>query len=234
MAWLRIDTGFARHRKIGRLPLAQRWQHLEAMCWCAEMGTDGQIATGDLSVIWPGMSRAASSKLAGQLVQSGLWDETEGGWEIHDWSVYNISSEEAKQRRDREAQRKKEWRARRQKSGNVPPDKTRDSTQDKTRQKTRTSSSRVKTRPDPTRPPLSGGGEGGGHEPTTSPASAAASPEPSPGAQAPPPGVEVNGSKRGPRLVHPGEGPTSFAVAAAEGKSSTLAALAAIRRGGEA
>lgn len=231
MAWLRIDTGFARHRKIGRLPLAQRWQHLEAMCWCAEMGTDGQIATADLSVIWPGMSRPAARRLAGQLVESGLWDEADDGWEIHDWSVYNISSEEAKQRRDREAERKKAWRERRQKGTDVPPDATRDKTRQRTRTKTRTSASRV--RPDPTRPPLSGGGEEGRDENPRAADGAATSPDPSPGAQAQSPEVEVNGNGHTPRLVEAGKAPLGFEHALAEGKSTVLAELAR-RRGGVA
>ena len=67
MPWLRMDTAFARHRKVVRLSDADFRRHVTAMLWCAEAETDGLIECVDLPAVWPGMSRAAAAKAAERL-----------------------------------------------------------------------------------------------------------------------------------------------------------------------
>ena len=67
----------------------------------------GQIAKlcGDLSVLLP---QGTPGPIVCALVDAGLWEETEGGWNIHDYLDYQPSRYEVlKQRREISKQRSK-------------------------------------------------------------------------------------------------------------------------------
>lgn len=104
MAWVRVDTAFARHPKLLALTERQRWVHLAALCWAGEQFTGGVIPAGALPMI------GGRRPDADRLVEIGLWDRDPGGYRIHDWDVYNADATRGKEVRDADASRRRRWR----------------------------------------------------------------------------------------------------------------------------
>ena len=113
MAWVRIDDGFARHPKVVAAgPLAMAMQ-VAALCYCNRELTDGfipravaknlldfEIDRADgvrYTVAW--VSGHAGDDMSAQwcidiMVESGMWREVPGGYQIHDYHDYQPSKEE--------------------------------------------------------------------------------------------------------------------------------------------
>lgn len=180
MAWVRIDTGFARHPKLLGITPADRWVHLAAMCWSAENHTDGRIPVVVLGAISSTAKRSAS-----RLEAAGLWDPTDDGWVIHDWAEYNISAEESKRQLQAKRDRQRQWVAKQREARRNRNTKPVDVSVDASTDASKDVPPRArKTRPDPT---PSSKEEGRVRE-------VAATPESEPPAQAPPPpGQKTNG-----------------------------------------
>jgi hypothetical protein len=83
MAWVRVDDQFAEHPKVlklgrDRLPAIGLW--LQGLTYANRYLTDGFIPEGALP---PG-----SRRLAGRLVDVGLWQRVPNGFEVHDYADY--------------------------------------------------------------------------------------------------------------------------------------------------
>lgn len=116
MPWVRIDDGFVRHPKVAAAgPLAIALQ-VAALCYCNQELTDGFIprsvaatllhwetpdpSDGGYNCIgvihdraalngdWHAASILDWTFVAGLMVQSGLWHEVPGGFQIHDFTDY--------------------------------------------------------------------------------------------------------------------------------------------------
>lgn len=92
LPWVRLDTTFYENPKILAL-LAERDGHralvvyLSALAYSGGHGTDGNIA----AYVLP---RLHGRKADGdRLVRHGLWKPTETGWEIHDYSTMQQTSD---------------------------------------------------------------------------------------------------------------------------------------------
>lgn len=111
MTWLRLDDGFAHHKKVAPLTDRAFRLHVTAMLHCADQLTDGFV--GDaipecLTKAPQGKSLVAAIK---ELVDIGLWEPVDGGWLIHDFADWNPSSDSVRTKRAAACERMKRARS---------------------------------------------------------------------------------------------------------------------------
>lgn len=116
MSWAKLDDRANEHRK-----------QLEAgpeACWLWACGLmyanrqparDGHIPARVLPMLYPFPAKQLP-KLAAKLVQVGLWTESTGGYDIHQFKIWNKTKEQVEE--DREATRERVARHRRNKNSN--------------------------------------------------------------------------------------------------------------------
>lgn len=126
MGWAKFDDGFTEHPKV---VAAGPWGELLAMrgvIYAARYETDGFIPSGQLprlSVGIPAVKRRVS-----ELISVGLWEETDGGWLIHDFLDYHPSKAEREEERQAARERMRNVRANKTRtSDEVPPQLARSS-----------------------------------------------------------------------------------------------------------
>ncbi len=123
MAWVRIDDQFASHPKVIQAgPLGMAMQ-VAALCYSNRYLTDGFIPRAVVPTllnleglamrVWQGELIGGGQDATWQLVvqdllAAGLWEEVEGGYQIHDYLDYQLSREEviAEREQKREAGRR--------------------------------------------------------------------------------------------------------------------------------
>jgi hypothetical protein len=109
MGWVKIDDGFTRHPKVMKAgPLGIAMQ-VAALCYCNQYLTDGfiprSVVAGLLNLEGIGMRMWDGELFGGgedatwvliveDLIESGLWEEVEGGFQIHDYLDYQPSKAE--------------------------------------------------------------------------------------------------------------------------------------------
>lgn len=151
MVWARLDDSILDNPKIARVGVLGFALHVAAITWCARNLTDGFIPearVGGLvyleSVLEhdPNQDRLMGPDesprgfhitawyVAESLVKAGLWHEVEGGYQIHDYLVYNPSKEEVARAKGEKSQAKSEagkkgakkrWGDRAKSAQSVPP-----------------------------------------------------------------------------------------------------------------
>lgn len=100
LPWIRLDTSMPDNPKILRL-LAMKEGHRAAFVWCCSLayagkhGTDGLIEDFALTRI---NGRPVDAR---RLVEVGLWDAADGGWQIHDWADRQESTDETRRRSEK-------------------------------------------------------------------------------------------------------------------------------------
>lgn len=99
MPWFRMDDDFADHPKVVDLDLASVGLWSLAGAYCSHYLTDGAITVSSLRRIAPHITLTTKKKLAAKLVERGLWETTEDGWQIHDFNDYNPYAEAEKEKR---------------------------------------------------------------------------------------------------------------------------------------
>ncbi|MBP7594329.1 MAG: hypothetical protein KA755_01620 [Candidatus Microthrix sp.] len=87
MTWVRLEDSFPEHPKILGLSVAAKWLIVEGLCWCNRNLTDGFIAAEAAPRL------GATKKLAGELVEAGVWELCDGGWMVHDYDEFQPSRE---------------------------------------------------------------------------------------------------------------------------------------------
>lgn len=108
MTWVRLDDQFFRHAKARAAGRDGRALYLAALCFASANLTDGIIRAIDLPLVAAEAEvRPATSK---RLVDAGLWDVVDGGWQIHDWAHRNPSADEIRERREKEREKKQRYR----------------------------------------------------------------------------------------------------------------------------
>lgn len=83
MVWFRVNDGLFSSRKWTKTSSKARGLWTTSGSWCAFNLTDGNVPRNMLRAL--GGTPAAAQNL----VDVGLWDETEDGWSFHDWKDYN-------------------------------------------------------------------------------------------------------------------------------------------------
>lgn len=86
MSWVKLDDGFPDHPKAAGLSDAAFRSYVTSLCYAARFLTDGFI---------PGAvaRKMAAPKVLVQL-SGPLWEEVEGGYQIHDYLAYNPTKEQ--------------------------------------------------------------------------------------------------------------------------------------------
>lgn len=106
MSWVKLDDGFPEHQKVDRLSDRAFRLHVAALCHCGRNLTDGLVDAGRPRRLVQRYRPA----LVLELVDAGLWDEVEEGWEIHDYLRYNPSKEKVVAEREAAAERMRKVR----------------------------------------------------------------------------------------------------------------------------
>lgn len=107
MAWFKVDDGLYSHRKWLSTSKPARALWVTAGSWASDQLTDGYVPASVLPIL------GGNRREATQLVASGLWIEDGDGWRFHDWHERNPAREQVEERRAKNAERIKEWRAKR-------------------------------------------------------------------------------------------------------------------------
>jgi hypothetical protein len=108
MPWGRLDDSLYDHPKLDLIPVEQRLAALglwaRAISWCNRFLTDGHVPRGRIERL------DGTLALAGLLVGAGLFDDVPTGYEVHDFLEFNDSRADVLDRREKEAQRQRDWR----------------------------------------------------------------------------------------------------------------------------
>jgi hypothetical protein len=104
MAWVKLDDHFFRNPKVIMAGRDARDLYLAALCYCGSGLTDGLIPAGVLRVLGAEADIDDVKAAAAALVRVGLWHETEGGYEVHDYLNYNPTKERVIQTREARAE----------------------------------------------------------------------------------------------------------------------------------
>lgn len=100
LAWVRLDTAFPRNHKVlalldGKDGHRAAFVYLCGLAYCGEQGTDGFLPRPALPLLHGKPTDAT------RLVEVGLWELHNGGWQINDWADYQQSNDETRTRRAR-------------------------------------------------------------------------------------------------------------------------------------
>lgn len=144
--WFKVDDNLATHPKVLKAGNAAMGLWVRAGSWSGQHLTDGFVAAEALPMI-------GTREQAERLVEVGLWDEVDGGFQFHQWEERQPSKASTEERREAERQRKAAWRAEqaRKRMSRGDADGTGAGvTADETLDETRESALPDPTRPDPT------------------------------------------------------------------------------------
>lgn len=108
LPWVRMDTQWPHNPKFLILVEEKKWRAISvywgSIAWAGAQGLDGYLPAYALGMVH------GTKREAAELVDAGLWDPAQGGWDIHDWADYQPSTEEHAKRSDRaRAAAQKRW-----------------------------------------------------------------------------------------------------------------------------
>jgi len=104
MTYFKVDDGVAFHPKMMRLSAEAVRAWVFAGSWSGRYLTDGFIPHDALAII------KGNDTIASELIEAGLWDEVDGGFQFHDWCEYQYSKEDIEGRRLRDREKKRKQR----------------------------------------------------------------------------------------------------------------------------
>lgn len=110
MTWIKLEDTFPTDPKI--LGLSDRGfrLYIAGLCYCARHLTDGHIP--DAAIVSFACRRRA--EVVRELCSAGLWEEApDGGWDVHNYLLYQRSKDQVETERDQAKQRKQKQRSRR-------------------------------------------------------------------------------------------------------------------------
>lgn len=98
MSWAKLDDKFYTHPKVARMDhrmLPAVGLYCMALTWCADQLTDGFIPEHQVERLTGSVRRlkVTVESLVEALVEAGLWEVAEGGYQIHDYLAYNLDRE---------------------------------------------------------------------------------------------------------------------------------------------
>jgi hypothetical protein len=93
-----IDVDILVHPKALAAGVEAMGLWLWSMAWSHKTGANGKIPRHVVALAWGG-TRVTIAKLSARLVGSGLWLETEEGWEIWNYGKKNQSAEEKERKK---------------------------------------------------------------------------------------------------------------------------------------
>src|SRR5690625_2234283 len=132
MVWFKVDDNFAFHPKTIAATNAAIGLWVRAGSWCGANLTEGRLPAGLIGTL------GGHKRDARKLVEVGLWDEVEGGYQFRNWAEFQPTKAQVDAEREANRIRQAEYRARKR-NGVTPP-------------VTNGATNSTPTRPDPTRP----------------------------------------------------------------------------------
>lgn len=102
MAWVRVDDLAPTHAKIIQVGVAFA-VYVGGLCYANRYLTDGFIPARQLSAVLPGVRPRQVLLMAVKLVEAGLWEVTDGGYQIHDYHDYQPTAATVRSIRDARA-----------------------------------------------------------------------------------------------------------------------------------
>lgn len=122
MATIAIETIAPRHKKVRKLSDSAFRLWVSATCHARDLATDGELVADDLDMV-PRCPPAGKKRdsLVRELVNAGLWEVREDGWQIHEYERWNDTREEVEKKRERARARMAKLRgSSREHSENLP------------------------------------------------------------------------------------------------------------------
>lgn len=89
MSWAKLDDRMPRHPKVIHLSDAAFRLHIVGICYCAENLTDGFIQKRAARCF-----HSRAKQYIDELIDAGVWENTDGDYRIHDYLEWNPSREE--------------------------------------------------------------------------------------------------------------------------------------------
>jgi len=108
MPWVKLDDNFVDHPKVSKLSDGAFRVHLSALSYASRNLTDGHV---DRHLPRRLTNHLRVASFVRELVESGLWDETDDGYQIHDYLDFQPSRAEILERREKNAERKRRSRS---------------------------------------------------------------------------------------------------------------------------
>ena len=131
MVWVKLDDQFTEHPKVVLAGPLAGWLHVCGLVYCGRNLTDGfipsamvsrlatfdhiGITTGGAAGLFEVGHDIETQELIDILVDCGLWEEAEGGYNIHDYLDYNPSKADVIAERKANAKRQKDFQERHRK-----------------------------------------------------------------------------------------------------------------------
>lgn len=120
MTWVKVDDKAPRHKKQLKAGAEACWLWVCGLAYAKEQPEhDGRIPSEAIAILYPFRNPAA---LAAKLVQVGLWEQAEDGYQIHDWDFWNGTPEEVAEKKQRARDRAAASYDRKRKSAAQTPD----------------------------------------------------------------------------------------------------------------
>lgn len=105
MAWVKLDDQMTNHAKIEAIGVVGLGLHVAGLCYANQQLTDGfisdvrvplLIAMEDVDRRWDDAKSLDHPAIvwAGRLVEAGVWERVDGGYQIHDYLKYQPSRRE--------------------------------------------------------------------------------------------------------------------------------------------
>lgn len=110
MPWFKVDDGFHGHPKVIGLSASAVGVWLLAGTWAAQYLTDGMIPAGMVPRF------GGTAEAAAELVGAGLWHDSDGGFQFHEWHEYQPSKEDVEAEREAARERMRAVRAKRKRT----------------------------------------------------------------------------------------------------------------------
>lgn len=114
MTYVKIDDDIFRNPKVVRVSTVAKLIYVASICYCGNQLTDGFIPRNAARTLSADAGVNYSPKIVKELINAGLWLESEDGYTIHDYLEHNESAEKVHAKK--EAARKRMERLR---SGDV-------------------------------------------------------------------------------------------------------------------
>lgn len=143
MAWFKVDDTFPFNPKVMECPVEAIGLWVLAGAWSCQQLTDGFIPEHVLPVL------RSKPEFASHLLRVGLWKQTDGGYQFHDWDDYQPSAAKWKDIRQKRAEAGRK--------GGIRSGEARREANAEAKTKQALKQTRTPTRPDPTRLELPNG-----------------------------------------------------------------------------
>lgn len=114
MPWVKLDDQFPENKKVDPLSDGAFRLHVSGLCWSAKQLTDGFIPDDRVARLMPRYKAGYLRELVSSAPEGNpLWTAATGGYLIHDFVEFQKDAKWWKDKREKDARRLADWRAKR-------------------------------------------------------------------------------------------------------------------------